>query len=71
VQAGQKSAIQSGNKLEASSQQQQKAQAEVDAKSQAQWGFLKNIVNIDRFFSSGADDRSTSDFSAKSSKQSK
>jgi hypothetical protein len=21
------------------------------------WGFLKNIVNIDRFFSSGVDDR--------------
>ena len=58
------------NKLEASSQVHQKAQAEVDAKSQAQWGFLKNIVNIDRFFSSGVEDRK-SDFIAKPAKQSK
>jgi len=26
----------------------------VDMKTEAQWGFLKNIVNIDTFFSSGA-----------------
>lgn len=26
---------------------------------QNQWGFLKNIVNIDRFFSSGAEDTDT------------
>lgn len=26
----------------------------VNSKADAQWGFLKNIVNIDTFFSSGA-----------------
>ena len=70
AQMGQKAAIQMTNKLEASTQVHQKAQAEVDAKSQAQWGFLKNIVNIDRFFSSGVEDKK-SDFIAKPSKQSK
>ena len=41
-------------------QSQAKTTAEVDAKAQAQWGFLKNIVNIDRFFSSGAEDKKSS-----------
>jgi hypothetical protein len=25
--------------------------------NKAKWGFLKNIVNIDRFFASGADEK--------------
>ena len=53
-QLSQKLQTQVGNKLQAG------AKTGVDANSQAQWGFLKNIVNIDRFFSSGAgNDRSS------------
>ena len=37
-----------------------KSGVNADAKNQAQWGFLKNIVNIDRFFASGPDDRKSS-----------
>lgn len=56
-QLKQKSASQVTAKVEAKSEAQSKNTAEVDSKAQAQWGFLKNIVNIDRFFSSGAEDR--------------
>ena len=31
-----------------------KLKSNVDADSEAKWGFLKNIVNIDTFFSNGA-----------------
>ena len=31
-----------------------------DVKSNAEWGFLKNIVNIDTFFASGADQKKAS-----------
>ena len=30
--------------------------SEIDLANQAKWGFLKNIVNIDRFFASGPED---------------
>ena len=33
--------------------EQNQQQAVVEAQQQQQWGFLKNIVNIDRFFDSG------------------
>ena len=39
------------------SESQTKTTAEAESHAQAQWGFLKNIVNIDRFFSSGAEDK--------------
>lgn len=29
--------------------------SELDIQNKAKWGFLKNIVNIDRFFASGAE----------------
>lgn len=59
-QLKQKSASQATTKAASKSETQSKNTAEVDSKVQAQWGFLKNIVNIDRFFSSGVDDRKSS-----------
>lgn len=59
-QLKQKSASQVATKAAAKTESQSKSTAEVDAKTQAQWGFLKNIVNIDRFFSSGVDDKKSS-----------
>ena len=56
-QLKQKSASQVTTKVETKSEAQSKNTAEVDSKAQAQWGFLKNIVNIDRFFSSGVEDK--------------
>ena len=35
------------------SEQKSKLAAKNHVKSEAEWGFLKNIVNIDRFFDSG------------------
>lgn len=34
---------------------QQKSELGAAALEQSQWGFLKNIINIDKFFDSGAD----------------
>lgn len=34
---------------------QQKSELGATALEQSQWGFLKNIINIDKFFDSGAD----------------
>lgn len=34
---------------------QQKSELSATALEQSQWGFLKNIINIDKFFDSGAD----------------
>jgi hypothetical protein len=33
--------------------------SELDIQNKAKWGFLKNIVNIDRFFASGAEEAKT------------
>jgi hypothetical protein len=62
-QLKQKSASQVTTKVATKSEAQSKSTAEVDSHAQAQWGFLKNIVNIDRFFSSGAEDRKSSGLS--------
>ena len=56
TQLKEKSAVQTSSQATTKAAAQSKSTAEVDNKSQAQWGFLKNIVNIDRFFSSGAED---------------
>ena len=48
--------LQLGAQLEAQAAASQGSEAALDSesKAQAQWGFLKNIVNIDTFFASGA-----------------
>ena len=62
-QLKQKSASQVTTMATTKSESQSKTTAGAGSHAQAQWGFLKNIVNIDRFFSSGAEAKKSSSLS--------
>ena len=57
ISAEMQNQLKAKNTIALSTQQKVENKNTLHAGNKAQWGFLKNIVNIDTFFASGKDDK--------------